>query len=79
MSGSNKKNSRTFATALIADKAFLLTSLESSCNAETRDVRISRFVAFVVGLCWIWLSRSLPNALVEVSRIGNCVNKKNVS
>lgn len=51
MSGSNKKNSRTFATALIADKAFLLTSLESSCNAETRDVRISRFVAFVVGLC----------------------------
>ena len=72
MEGMNSKVC-TFATAFRADNALLLTSLESSCKADTIGERTSKCAAVFEGSLWTRWSKSLPNAFVEVSRTGNCM------
>lgn len=64
------------ATALSANKALLLTSLESSCMADAMATIVPLCSFVLEGSFWTWCIRSLPNALVDVSRTGNYIKER---
>ncbi|KAM7255264.1 hypothetical protein ACFE04_020505 [Oxalis oulophora] len=68
LTSSMKESSLYYYQAVMADDALLLTSLESSCNAEQMDEIISIFPPVFDGSLRAWCSRSLPDALIDVSR-----------